>query len=706
MNIKEVVLEKRITVNCLKLAVMGLPLSGKSEFLHQMLELKYSKSLTTEGVSPNNIACVDSHEAILCQNQFNDSHTWIKSTNDGSSIHTISASLAQTLMLVHNTSSLSSCLSSLVNPGSIVEEFPDPLVNQYFKAVLENLQKLVVQLETSGSLDTLKIGSLAIFNLAKLNSGVSKVTFEIFCALANRCKNLLILNILNLERDTPDKFATIAENELFSKGEQKTTKLESSMQRYVQVARVASKYCEGRSVIMVGTHKDKLTRGKLKETKKHLEQIVMGYAETVGVADVICPGMECITTKDNDDRERLQNRIIELVSRRQDFQYSIPIKYIFLHSYLQSLKQMFISRQKLMEVAHACGLIDEDEIEEFLTIFNNCGSIIYSSNDEFPILKDYIILNPSDFINELDKLNFIDTMSFISKPELFEEVQATKLGFISEKMATCLWPKEGEGKMTQAHFLLSLLKELKVTLPSNDLQVKTSSGIIGGGKSYYMPLLRPDCDAAELTGDSSSLIIIHNNAILMFHLLADMILQLQSYFGTSITFAPSPNCNTIHFKWRDYSQEQHEADIIIRLLTEKVDISVKFLTQAPRMSTVTRIYSQLKMVCIQIFRRLSTQVKGLHYEFAFVCPRSNTNPTHKHAVERLPSTSTNKVHFVSFHPHSTGEQRFFCQTCQDLVPSDKLPWTRLLWTQVAYQELMRDTINHEGKYIQSSLTKA
>ena len=253
-------------------------------------------------------------------------------------------------------------------------------------------------------------------------------------------------------------------------------------------------------------------------------------------------------------------------------------------------------------------------------------------------------------------------MSFSSKPELFEEVQVTKFGFISEKMATCLWPKEGEGKMTQAHFLLSLLKELKVTLPSNDLQVETSSGIIGGGKSYYMPLLRPDCDAAELTGDSTSLIIIHNNAILMFHLLSGMILQLQNYFGTSITFAPSPNCNTIHFKWRDYSQEQHEADIIIRLLTKKVDISIKFLTQAPRMSTVTRIYSQLKMVCIQIFRRLSTQAKGLHYEFALAATRIQRISMLWNVFHPHPQIRSTLFHFIRTLLESNGSSARLAKT--------------------------------------------
>ena len=675
---------------------MGLPLSGKSELLQRILDLK-----GTAESAPPITTCVDVHEAVLCHNQFNGSYSWIKSTEDDpdlSTVPVISAALAKTITLSHNVPSLSSCLSSLISPGSVTEIFPDPNINQHFKAVLQNLQKLTVQLETNGSLDTVKVGSLTVFNLAKLNSRVSRVAFEIFCALTSRCKNLLILNLLNLERDTPDTFTAVTGNKPFSKDEHKVTKLESSMHHYVQAAHVASRTgCETRSVIMVGTHKDKLTQGRLKETKRHLEQITMGYAETVGIADTICSGMECINTKDNDDCERLQNRIVNLINHRQDFQCNIPIKYIFLHSYLQSLKQMFISKQRVVELAHICDIMDRDEIEEFLTIFNNIGSVMYSNDNEIPILNDYIILNPSDFINELNKLIYINTMSFSDKLELFKEVETTKMGFISDKMAMFLWPKEGDGRMTQANFFLTVLKQLKVILPSSDLQLEVSDGIIGGGKFYYMPLLRSECDAAEVIDDSNSLIIIHNSAVLSFRLLADTILQLQSSFGTTITFEPSPNHNTIYFKWHDSSQEHCEANIVICLLTDQVDISIKFPSQAPCTSTVTRIYSQLKTAFVQIFHQLGKQVKGLNYEFGFICPHNINSPIPQHATRNLSYIST-KVHFVSFHPYVMEEQAFFCQTCKHLVPSEKLPWARLLWTKVACQELTRDTTNLEGKY--------
>ena len=445
------------------------------------------------------------------------------------------------------------------------------------------------------------------------------------------------------------------------------------------------------SIIMIGTHKDKLSQGKLKETKKSLEQIAMGYAESAGVAGVVCPGMECISAKDVNDCQRLLNRIIKLVNRKHNFQYSIPISYLFLLSYLQRLQQMFISRKRLTEIAYTCGVTNEDEIEEFLNVFNHCGSIIYSSDNEIPILRDYIILNTSDFVNVLDKLDSIKTMSFSDKLELFEQVDGTRLGFISEEMAAYLWPGEGEGRMTQAHFILTLLKEFKVILPSDALQLETVIGKGSGGKLYFMPMLRADYDRAEIQGDSSSLIITHNNAVLPFRLQTDMLLQIQNQFGSVIALDPKPYYNSIYFKWRGSSQEQCETNIVIHFHTEQVDVSVQFPNQAPRMSTVTKIYSHLKSACVQTFRLLSSQVKELKYEFTLVCPHVNENSKH--------STPGRMIHFIQFDPLTAGEERLFCRSCQVHVPSEKLPWAKLLWTQVAYQGPIKDIGSHKGNTI-------
>ena len=680
MEIKEVIFEKRVTINCLELAVMGPPLSGKTELLNQMLDLRLNVDSAKQSSS------LGLHQAVLCHDQYDDSHTWIKSTGEDSSVQPVSTALAKTLVCMHKTSSLSSCMSDLVEPmaSSTVEEFSDFSVNRHFKAILENIQKVALQLESKGSLDMLMTSSLSIFNLA--NTKVGKVAYEISCALASRTGNLMILNLLNLERHSPENFTSLADEKQISN----IIKPQTALHCFMDGPYAASRNHKGKCVINVGTHKDKLSQGNLKETKKNLEQITMGYAESIGVAHVICPGMECINAKDANDCQHLQNRIVELINQNRNFQYNIPIRYLFLLSYLHSLNQMFISRKRLTEVAHTCGITNEDEIEEFLLIFNASGSLIYSSNDKIPLLRDYIILNPYDVIKALNKLDSIKTMSFSDKLELFEQVNDTRLGFISMEMAAYLWPGEGEGRMTQAHFIFSLLKELKIILPTSILHLETDFGKAVGGKLYYMPMLRADYDATQIQGDSNSLIITHNNAVLPFRLQTDMLLQIQNQFGTNVTFNPKPYYNTICFKWQgtSHDQEKCETNIVLHFHTELIEISVQFPNQAPRMATVTEIYSQLKTACVQTFQLLSTQVKMLKYEFMLVCP---------HVKEILSHSTPGKgVHFIQFRPLMAGEHKFFCQSCQVHVPSEKLPWAKLLWTQVAYQGPIKD-IGNQGE---------
>ena len=108
------------------------------------------------------------------------------------------------------------------------------------------------------------------------------------------------------------------------------------------------------------------------------------------------------------------------------------------------------------------------------------------------------------------------------------------------------------------------------------------------------------------------------------------------------------------------------------------------------MSTVTKVYSHLKSACVQTFQLLSAQVKELKYEFTLVCPHVKENSSH--------STPGRMIHLIQFDPLTAGEKRLFCQSCQVHVPSDKLPWAKLLWTQVAYQGPIKDISTHKGEY--------
>ena len=693
--IRETILKQSVSVNLLHLAVTGLPGSGKSVLLQQILKLSQPIfDLRVGGKSTSR--SVSTNEAIVCYDQIQGSHVLIDSTDEGDGVMAISFALVQHLSRVHNAPLLTSTDSTMDLDDCM---FSDPNVSEHFKTVVSRFQKLTGQLETTGVVDMLKTNPLSLISLG--NTGVSKTAQEVFYTLASRCNNQVLLNLLNLKRDVPENFIvppSFSDTEVPVDGIKpvKMVQFQSALQCFKRATFVASKACERESVLVVGTHTDKLNPGKVYETKNYVEQITMGCAENAGIADTVCPGIEWIHTNDENDCKRVQDRLLKMVYDEQAFQCDVPLRYVFLRCYLQSSKQMFISRRKLTEEAHKCGVINEEEIEQFLKIFNSCGSIVYSIDGEFPLLKDYIILNPHQFIKALDCLQDINAKSLNDKPELFKDVQATRLGFISQKLADYLWPEEGEGKMTQAHFVISVLKELKFILPTKELQIDSKDLMMDEEKlSYFVPTLRPDFDTTEPTGDSNSLFITYNDVLLPFNFSTDVILHLLDYFGAAITFDPKPFHNSVTFRWHD-DREQRDANVTIRFLTEQVEVSVKFLNQAPRMSTVTKLFSQLKSACVQLFQQLSSKINEFDYKFAVVCPLSNEKVSHTH---KAPPTSK-KIHFIAFSPLSTGEEKLFCRSCKEFVPSEKLPQSRLLWTQVAYRGPSMDTLSQDGELSQ------
>ena len=288
-------------------------------------------------------------------------------------------------------------------------------------------------------------------------------------------------------------------------------------------------------------------------------------------------------------------------------------------------------------------------------------------------------------------------MTFNDKPELFEDLRNTRVGFVPEGLATYLWPEEGEDNMTLACFLLKVLQNLKILVPLDSELSKSICGDISSSRGqicYFMPTLRPDFDKTEPKVDSNSLIITYSIAMLPFHLLADMLLHLQRFFGDTITFDPKQFYNTICFMWHNI-QERCKANIVVRFTGDVVEISVNFISQAPRMSTVIHLFSLLKTACIQFFYQVSTQISDFRYELAIVCPCLNGKPSHADQV----TAPNSKAHFITFHPLLTGRKSFFCPSCQKSVSSDKLPWARFLWTQVAYQGPSRHSIHPNGTHL-------
>lgn len=661
-DLKEFIFNQSVTVNLLELAIVGLPRSGKNELLNHLLEIK-----TSSTKARCSIEGLEFYEAIVHYNEDHQSYTLTESTKSEAHVHTLATALAQVLARTLKS-------PSFVDSVSSAQLFDDTGVNEYLHETYTHLKQFVTKLEGEGLMEGLTTTRLTLLNL--LNLGVNRAAFEILNILARRCKNAVLLNLLHLGRETPERFSKpldLSDQTLFGshyklrKDDQSMFKLHSAMHYYMQAVVATGGTEQKGNVILVGTHKDELSQGELNERKKYIEQTTMAYAEEVGIADCICPGMECIDAKSDSDCNRLRQRLIELIHHKKQFEIKLPVSHVFFRCYLHTLKKIFISRKQIVKEAMKCGITEEDDIETFLVVFNNCGSIIYSSDGEFPFLKEHVILDPCRFVEALDQLYYVDSTALHDKPGLYEALDYTKYGFVSDNVASELWPGEGEGGMSEADYFLHVLEDLNVIARIDPKQLKSIQEIVPVSQHcFFMPSLRPDFDTSVPKFDSDSLLIVYNVAMIPFHLQSDVIKYLQSQLGDSLTFDPKSYYNTVCFRWRD-SEQMCEASISVLFQVEQVEVSVKFLSQKPPMSQVTNLFSTLKTLCIQMLQQLSSQIKGFEYKLAIVCPHSNRSQT--------------KVHYITFHPLSTKQTAFFCEKCNQTI---ELPRMRLLWTQVAF----------------------
>ena len=63
-----------------------------------------------------------------------------------------------------------------------------------------------------------------------------------------------------------------------------------------------------------------------------------------------------------------------------------------------------MTKDNLLEMAKNCGITDECNVEIFLAMYYECGSIIYFPNDTSSILHDHVIFKPCEFLKHVEML--------------------------------------------------------------------------------------------------------------------------------------------------------------------------------------------------------------------------------------------------------------------------------------------------------------
>ena len=637
-----------IRINMFHVVVDGLPDAGKSTLCHKM-------GVATEAQLPSRpgpVHGVDLYEAALGHSTLNNpDNQWVNFSElkgrDGTQMDMLALGLLYFLVSQHRVPRF----DSLTEIDSTL--FDDVEVQEYFVEMCKFLQKISTRFTTEkGALEKLLTGPLSLVNIFSIYE--SKPMREILQAISGQHPNVLLLDLINISKYDRESLPKGEDNRYYG----------SPLHHLVACIEVVShEEPASHRCIVVGTHKDKLSKEKVEKQKQDIMKLVKTYASDIGVpAGVVKPEMMAINTKSIEDCKNVTALIVDLIDQnKQVFEVDIPLSFLFFRWYLHKTKEKFVTRAELVKRARKCG-IDDREIDKFLAIFRACGSII-STELEHEFFHDHFILLPIDFFRELYKLFTMKEDGTIPR----EYLASTRYGVVSDRTLRSLWQGQA-GDISVSDFYIKAMDNF---------------GILAnlGNDEYYIPSLKADYDMPKAP-DADSLIITTDSSYFPLRKQVEFVkyFRTKKELNDKFKFLQelSPSCrnysNVTYFK----EMKNHSPVIRVRFLLQHIEFSV-----LDKSFKEPKTYSLLKTALVDIMNIVGSRSKSFRFQFNIPCPNTKAKP---------------KSHFIQFEILDTSVEDIKCPKCGlKLNPKDKKLENRLLWIQAAFVGTPQSVIHPEGQ---------
>lgn len=184
--------------------------------------------------------------------------------------------------------------------------------------------------------DQRKLGTASLTLLNFWDVGVNRAVSEILSKVAGKFQNLLLLNVLSLEKDCDHLYKppylgdTYPEGRYSLRGDDKRLMaLLTSLHYFVRWVLLTN--CEPQSTIVVGTHADKFHDATECTERGKSFQSVRARAEGLGISKAIFPQMSAVDARDCTTVVRDVRAALEAtIEKDRWFEKEIPLSWIFL----------------------------------------------------------------------------------------------------------------------------------------------------------------------------------------------------------------------------------------------------------------------------------------------------------------------------------------------------------------------------------------
>ncbi len=675
----------------------GLPFSGKSTLLHNMLQLKDKKEehvCTLRGLSVMEAAVISNPYGV------DQSLPWLSAiTKEDAELLMFAACFAQ--VYTKRSQSLTSAIFEEEEASDSLSaqqspKFKMPAVNQYIDRAFKRLKDLCVKPECKECLDNLQFASLAFMNIWDI--GINKAVLEIMSLLARKCRGLVLLNVLSLKDDAEglNEKLSLQDRSRYQgrysarKDDERVLQVQKAITYYARFITVCNTLPN--TSLLIGTHKDSHEGNKENlmklsaKVKSSIEEAISGF----GFGAALHSDMLTINAQLEEDAKKVCVTVEKMIMQDHRFEKEVPLTWILLRGVLQTTEKMFLQKSELWLYASDCGLQSLEELESWLKLFQQCMSIIYSVDGALPSLTQNVVIHPFKFVESVDCLYYADfDKKLQSKPNVKFHLDLLLRGILTYTIAGEIWPDDPDSTSSRhkiqnekCNFMLRVLQDLKIaTKLGLDIYISEEEplSINPAEQLYFVPSLRHYFSHTQPSRDSCSLIItvfgIHQAPFDVYSEFLHFIQQLQQERIKLLKFVPDQQYDALHLKWVE--SEVLQADIHFRLLDleDYVEISVcpsvkPGVHESHIFALKQRVCSMMKTICVEFFHKVSEFVSTMKYEFCVVspdCPKED------------------QVHLVPFQiVGDQGLHNLKCRRCKQLV-SLQQSGDRAVWITCAYQ---------------------
>ena len=217
-------------------------------------------------------------------------------------------------------------------------------------------------------------------------------------------------------------------------------------------------------VVFVGTHKDKVSRRRVRQIDRQLQQLVTptapyrdGLIERASESQL----MVAVNNLSHEDSDFSRIRsLVDRIASRGNFKITAPSAWLTFSLYIRQLEKRVISYDECFHIAVTCGIENQEELNQALWFLHHkLGLVRYFRGAGLEDLEDVVIIDPQILFDTITRL-LVGTFTFQHASSAVHE-EFKKKGIFPLNVLEEI-SRENEDELLTTHKFVKLLGHLNV----------------------------------------------------------------------------------------------------------------------------------------------------------------------------------------------------------------------------------------------------